>query len=183
MTVGHVSLALKHLVHLMEADNRGSSSKGIDALRALLDKHSDAKVPQFTKRLSAIEPQSAGWFGTRVGDILPTLRAFTEMLASLAPKVAKEVAPIVTLLELHNDSDIGAFAKAADALFSAPAPIGSKKPVASANEEVVSRYSAALKSALGTADFAALYKTLSTDKTVRKQEIVEIARRVMTAPP
>lgn len=186
MTIGTVGNALSELVKLSEALRASSEAKSLRALEAFLAPHGEAKTGAFLKRATPRRDVGASWTGQRVGSLLAALDAYQDMLRRIASKTGKEFALLVEFLRQYEGEDLSELIKAAEEALTAAPPAKAKSAAvgAATNEQLVAKYVARLKSALGNdSEFKNVFEPLKADKDARTQEVAEIARLMMPSPP
>lgn len=91
---------------------------------------------------------------------------------------------LVRFLEPYKAAGLTELISAAHESLAAPPRGKAKSASPTANEVVVADYVARLTPALGSdAEFESIFGQLKGDKAVRKQEMAEIAKRMMPSPP
>jgi hypothetical protein len=184
MTIRTVRNVLGELVALLDVVDASSRGKAVRVLSAFLEPYEQAATAAFFRKATPRKEIGAGWTGQSVGDVLPTLQAYHRLLDRVGSKSAKEVGVFVKFLEPYKGSGLAALISAAQE--SLTAPTHGKRNAASptANEVVVADYVARLKPALGSDhEFESIFGQLKGDKAVRRQEMAEIAKRIMPFPP
>src|SRR5262245_6467643 len=183
MTISTVKNALGELAGLLEVVDASSQAKAVRALIGFLEPHDQAATAAFLRKAAPKREVGLAWTGHSVGDVLPTLQAYHRMLDRIASKSAKEIGLLVRFLESYEGSGLADLVSAAQEALTAP-PRVKAKASPTANEGVVADYVARLMPALGSdREFESVFGQLKKDKAVRKQEIAEIAKRIMPSPP
>jgi hypothetical protein len=184
MTIGTVRNALNELADLLDAVDASSQAKAVRALSTFLEAHAHTATAVFFRKAAPQREVGAGWAGQRVGNVLPALRAYRGLLEHVGSKAAKETGLLTTFLEPYGRSGLAELIDAAEEALNA-LPRGKVKAASVAtNEEIVDNYVARLTPALGSdREFENVFAQLKDDKAVRKQEMVEIAKRLMLSQP
>lgn len=184
MTIATLVARLGELASFLDAFRQGAEAKSVRAIQDFLRPHSEAKTPQFLKKARPTAEVGSSWAGTRVGAVVPILDAYLAMIENPAPKTAKEFVLLIDFLRPHDAADLDEFLKAAgEAAVAVPATRSRRTPASAANLAVVDDYVRRLKSVLGGRGFDDVFESLKDDTAARKQEVAEIAKRMMPAPP
>lgn len=184
MTIGAVRNALNELVTLLDVVGASSQAKAVRVLCAFLEPHEQTATSAFLRKAVPRREVSAAWTGQRVSDVLPTLRTYYGLLEHVGSRAAKETGLFITFLEPYGQSGVTELIRAADEALTVLPRGKTKAASVGANDEVVADYVARLTSALGSdREFESVFGQLKEDKAVRKQEMAEIAKRMMPTPP
>ncbi len=184
MTIATVRKALGELAALLDVVHASPQANAIGSLIAFLEGHEQKATAAFLRKATPTNEVGVGWTGQLVGDVLPALQAYQRMLDRVASKsAAKEVDLLVKFLEPYGGSGLAELISAAEALIASPSRKAKAAPSAT-DEAVVSNYVERLTPALGSdSEFESVFAQLKEDKAVRKQEMAEIAKRMMPSPP
>jgi hypothetical protein len=184
MTIGSVALALTEIERLLIVLHASSEAHAVRALGAFLRPHSAAKAAGFFKKAMPRKELGSSRAGQRVGQFVPLLAAYNALLARLASKTGKDFALLVEFLRRYENADLGELIVAAEEALVTPRPAKGKPDRAAADERLVADYVKRLQSGIGSDDeFARVFEPLRADKRARTQEVTEIAKRMMPAPP
>jgi hypothetical protein len=185
MTIGTVRLALSGLAKLLDQAGVASQAKDVSALDAFLRPHDNAATTVFLKKAAPKRDVGASWTGRRVGDVFPILETYCDVVGHLATKSAcKEFVQLIEFLRRYERSGLSEFIEAAQEALATSSTSTSRVRSAPTNESLVAEYTARLKTALGSDEqFESAFAALKLDKAARTQEVVEIARRMMSSPP
>lgn len=184
MTIQTMNLALCRMATLADAMHASSEARGTRMLIALFEHHEKENTALFLKRALPKRKVGSSWGSLRVDDLLPAAQAYHDMLQNFATNtVSKEFGLVVEYLQMHRGSGIAELISAAnEALSTPPRPAG--RAMAGPNQQLVAGYVTRLKNALGSdKEFVAVFAALKADRAARKQEVVEIAKHLLSSPP
>lgn len=184
MTVGTVCLALSELERLLVILDASPETKAVRALVAFLTPHSEAKTVAFLKKASPTRGVGPSQTGRKVGDLLPMIAAYNAILGKLASKTGKEFSIFLEFLQRFEHADLDDLISAAQGALTAPLPAKRKSASPPPDEQLVAEYVQQLASVIGRDEgFSRIFGPLKRDKRARAQEVIEIAKRMMPAPP
>lgn len=185
MTIATVRNALGELAALLDVLHASPQVKAIGPLIAFLEGHEQKATAAFLRKATPTNEVGVGRTGQLVGDVLPALQAYHRMLDRVASKsAAKEVDLLVKFLEPYGGSGLAELISAAEEALTASASRKAKAAPPATDEVVVANYVKRLTPALGSDnEFESVFAQLKEDKAVRKQEMAEIAKRMMPSPP
>lgn len=184
MTIATLVARLHELACFLEYLRQGTEAKCVNVLEDFLKPHSEAKAPQFFKKAKPTSEVASSWTGTRVSKAIAILDAYIAMQKLPAPKTAKEIGLLVDFLKPYEAADLDQFVKAASqAAMAVPAPRPRRVATAAVNLALVEDYVHLLRPNVGKSTFLEGFDRLKNDVGARKQEMAEIAKRLMPAPP
>jgi hypothetical protein len=173
------------LAALLDVLDASLQARGIHSLITFLEGHEQKATAAFLKSATPRNVAGAAWTGQLVGDVLPVMRAYRRMLDRVAGKsTAKEVGLLVQFLEPYEGSGLAQIIGAAREALSASLDRKAKAAPSATDEVVIANYVRRLMPALGSdQEFDGVFAQLKQDKAVRRQEMAEIAKRIMPSPP